>query len=131
MRQRSVIGRLVSLLFRLLPLFVLLYGMRDGADSARHIFKSVKDLIGLAQAGSTLYSAKRSLTVLHANGEEYPYKLADYMRGNLDNPGFDPGLDPWGTEYQIEDREERGLVIFTCGPDRQCGSKDDIGFHLK
>lgn len=131
MRQRSFTRRVAALLFRLLPVLVVIYGMRDGATSARALFASAKDLIGLAQASSTLYSAKRSLTVLRANGEDYPYDLAAYMREQLDNPGFDPGLDPWGNAYQIRVNAHGRHVIFTCGPDKSCRSKDDVGFVFK
>jgi general secretion pathway protein G len=39
-------------------------------------------------------------------------------------------LDPWGTEYRYEfpgKHNPKGFDIYSCGPDRQPGTDDDVG----
>jgi general secretion pathway protein G len=64
------------------------------------------------------------------------------LRALVEKPGGDPvprmwsqleakiETDPWGTEYQYEfpgKHNPKSFDVFSCGPDRQPGTDDDIG----
>ncbi len=55
--KRGVFYSALRLGFRLMPMLLVIYGMRDGASSARELYRAAVDLVLLAEAGSELMAA--------------------------------------------------------------------------
>lgn len=52
--------------------------------------------------------------------------IREYMRSDVRD---DVSKDPWLTPYQMEEND-KGIRLFSCGPDRECYTKDDISIQL-
>lgn len=116
---------LVRFLFRLLPLGIVLYAMRDGADRAKDVYWTAVEAVETVQTQVDMGSAVRLLELELAGGGPPPSDLAAFLRQNLDKKGGDPALDRWGEPYRIGLRG-RGVTLISCGPDLECGNDDDV-----
>lgn len=71
-----------------------------------------------------------AVTQYYLQYKKYPNDLSDLIRENGDSePILDGGEgaleDPWGTEYKLEKKGKR-YVIVSAGPDMEFGNDDDI-----
>ena len=81
-----------------------------------------------------------SVITVQQNG--FPPTTAQGLRALLERPSMEPiprkwsqrreklEVDPWGMEYRYEypgRHNKNGFDVFSCGPDRQPGTEDDIG----
>ena len=116
---------MIRLLFRALPIGILVYGIYYGSDKAKDLLRSSKDLVLQVQTQMTMSNMAKQLRPMAAAGESLPEDLQAYMRDNLKGAGEDAGKDPWQTPYQIQ-RTQAGVFLASCGPDKKCATKDDI-----
>ena len=71
-----------------------------------------------------------AVTQYYLANKKYPSDLRDLVRETGDSePILDGGEgaleDPWGTEYKLETKNKR-YVIISAGPDMEFGNDDDI-----
>ncbi len=71
-----------------------------------------------------------AVTQYYLANKKYPSDLRDLVRETGDSePILDGGEgaleDPWGTEYKLEKKNKR-YVIISAGPDMEFGNDDDI-----
>ena len=117
---------LVALLWRLLPIAIVVYGVRDGAETGREVIKSATDVVRQMQAFISLRGAASSMKLAVTAGDfEAPDDFTEYMRNNLTVKGGDAGLDPWGQEFELLEEDDH-IILFSCGPDTECENEDDI-----
>lgn len=122
-------ARLIRLLWRLLPVLVLIYAFRDGAESSRRLFKTLREVTHIASVYVELYGVGQVLYLDAVNGEPLPDDFQAYMRKHLESPTKETGLDPWGQPYQVVERDN-ALVLFSCGPDQACDTEDDVRYRI-
>lgn len=116
------LGRLV---WRLMPLAVVGYTLRDGTASAKETAAECIDIAKKIEAYVELRGATRMLQADVAAGEPLPNDLPRYMREQMAaQDGSDPAIDPWGNTYRIE-RTSNKILLYSCGPDESCHTEDD------
>ena len=116
---------MIRLLFRTLPIAILVYGIYHSSDRARNVFRTAKNMTLQVRVMMNMSNMAKGLKPLVASGEALPYDFQQYLRDNLRSGAADPSLDPWQTPYRIE-RREGSVFIVSCGPDLECSTKDDI-----
>ena len=109
---------------------VLLPNIRNALSDSRS---------GTAQMYVTALNGDLGLYEL-TNG--FPPTTAQGIRALVERPSMEPiprkwsqrreklEVDPWGMEYRYEypgRHNKNGFDVFSCGPDRQPGTEDDIG----
>jgi hypothetical protein len=121
---------LIRFIWRLLPLLVILYGLRHGTAQARKAFKAAQDVVLVTISGSDLNSAKSVIELQFIDGTPPPDDIVKFMRKNVRSRRHDVGVDPWGTEYKSS-YDGRNLTIYSCGPDTVCGNSDDLNLVIR
>jgi hypothetical protein len=148
-----VIPFLLRSLTRLVPVAAVGYTVADGNETMQKAFDDVIAVVYKMKVEAELRGVVKIIKLDIIDGKGLPYSLPEYMRKNmnvdeeagqanwlekLQDQGIkltmkeeqkkalaDPGLDPWGTEYHLESRGSK-VAVYSCGQDKQCGSKDDI-----
>ena len=116
---------MIRLLFRALPIGILIYGIYYSSDKAKDLLRSSKDMVLQVKTQMAMSNMAKQLRPMAAAGNPLPRDLQAYMRENMKGGGADAGLDSWQTPYQIA-RTRSGVFLASCGPDKKCATKDDI-----
>ena len=110
--------------------------------AAREAVNNLKGAVAVTNVIASIEKAKQTaakeavgvmsnaVTQYYLQYKKYPSDLSDLIRENGDSePILDGGEgaleDPWGTEYKLEKKGKR-YVIVSAGPDMEFGNDDDI-----
>ncbi|MEW5847796.1 MAG: hypothetical protein AB2A00_03240 [Myxococcota bacterium] len=120
-------SRLISFfIWRMIPIFAIIYAMRGSALSYSQCFRMLKSssfymmsYINMGQYVSSLEAYARS------HRGNLPDNVHQHIRDGFQSKGGDPSRDPWGTPYVVEDGAW-DFTLRTCGVDRKCPTADDL-----
>src|SRR5438067_1143837 len=69
-------------------------------------------------------SRRKAIALEFVTNERWPGDLPTFLRTHVDG-AINPELDRWGTPYELQHLPEDPVLV-SCGPDRECGTEDDI-----
>ena len=113
------------LLWRLLPLCLVVWAMRGGVTEYVKYGVMAKEA---SRYTVTYFNMSNYVTALEHHTQEYgslPQDLAGFLRRRFESKKHDPSLDAWDTPYQIMDGEPQ-FALLSCGPDHACETSDDV-----
>ncbi len=120
-----MIGKLI---FRALPILMLVWGMKSSADQWSKYFSSFKGAYGSMMAEMQMNSMSRMMSEMCRMGQSIPSERSfeAWMRKNMvKRGGGDPLNDPFGgVFYMVE--SQGTLYLGTNGPDTEPNTDDDI-----
>jgi hypothetical protein len=112
-------------LIRLTPVLLAAAAATQATDKLEDLGAPVINIALEHKAQAELGGIVKLLRLDLVAGGSLPRNLASYLRQNMDSQGTDVTKDPWETPYELV--EEYGAVyVRSCGPDRLCGSRDDV-----
>ena len=118
---------MISTLMKLTPLLAAGVAMGGGSEEMKKLGEEVVNVVKELKTTSEMGSLAKMVYIDLQFDEGMPQDIAAYARENMDSQGTDPGVDSWGTEWQLYE-EDGAYFIQSCGADETCGSDDD---HLE
>lgn len=119
----------MGLLVKLLPLALLFYGYLRAPSSVRGVMSSFREAPAIMRTTNKLAAAQNALAFEYLNSDRWPYDVEDFLNRNVSGP-FNPGRDEWGTPLRLVDGHTPEAAIVSCGPDRECDTRDDLSMRL-
>jgi hypothetical protein len=122
---RAVLAKITR---RVVGLGILLYLVDLNST---HVRDFVSALVRSWRDYQTLHEMSAIASALdaeHVSLHRYPDpdELAGFIQHWIpDTRGRDPSVDQWGVPFQLE-LKTVGYALRSCGPDRMCGTEDDI-----
>jgi hypothetical protein len=127
---REVLAKITR---RLVGLGILLYLVDLNSTHVRDFVSGLVRAWRDQQTLTEMSAIAAALDAEHVSLHRYPdsSELAGFIRQWIpDTRGRDPSVDHWGVPFRLELEEEDsasvGYVLRSCGPDRICGTEDDI-----
>ncbi len=118
----------MGLLFKLFPLVLVAYGWVRAPASVRLAMKSVRHAPSAMRTSMKMATAQQALILEFLGTDRWPDDVTLFLQRNVQG-GVSPELDAWGTPLQLT-----GVpfdpTLSSCGPDRQCGTDDDLAMRL-
>ena len=116
-----------KLLWRLTPILVIVFSLRNGATQARKTWADLKNYANSAVC--RLHMSKISSAVLdhYRSKQALPdnYEFPAWIRDRLSARGRDVSKDPFGNTYDLQALDD-GFSLRSAGPDGELGTDDDI-----
>ena len=118
--------RLVNLLvWRIAPLVVLVWLLRSSAVQYGKVFRKVAHASRYTMTYVNMLQYVPALEAHVAAQGELPRDVTDFLQGSFTSRGNQPGMDAWGTPFEL-DEDASSFTLRSCGPDRRCGTDDDV-----
>jgi hypothetical protein len=113
------------LAWRLVPLCAVVWAMKSGSVEYHRYYVVLRHASYYFMAYANLTKYVSSLETYYLRHRALPPDFATYLQGNFTTRAGDASVDPWRTPYQLDERAT-SFTVTCCGPDRQCGSPDDM-----
>jgi hypothetical protein len=110
---------------RVIPIALVVFSLAHGTEQGQKIMVKVKNVFLEFQAGMELSGIARNLRPGLVVDGDLPVNFRQYVRENMQGSRKDTSLDPWNRPYGLKKKNGR-IIVYSCGPDQNCGSKDDI-----
>jgi len=107
------------------PLCAVVWTMKNSSAEYHRYYVVLRHASYYFMAYANLSKFVASLENYYLRRRTMPPDFGDFLRDNFDARSGDVSVDPWRTPYQL-DEQSRTFTVTCCGPDRDCGSKDDL-----
>ncbi|MBI3598107.1 MAG: hypothetical protein HY201_01415 [Nitrospirae bacterium] len=116
---------MIRLLWRVFPIFILLYTLRGTAAEYGKYFTMAKQASQYAMTYMNLSQYVALLQTYYTEHGNPPPDLSSFLRSNFNIKGHDPSLDYWDNPYQLIETENQ-FSLTSCGADKRCPTEDDL-----
>jgi len=120
-----------SLIVRLLPLALLAFFFFSGKEKITNIGIQARDIALEYKASIDIQEMVKMLRLSLIDEPRPPRDFIAFLEENAATSRAKRGIDPWGSEYQLAKTFGQGLKIRSCGPDRECGTDDDVEAEVR
>ncbi len=127
-----MIKRFCRMMFRLMPVLVLLYVLDSSTETFQGTFQKAGDMAESAVTMGEMNMLKAMIIKDFAMGNNAPdeYGFQNFCYRSLKRRGstkdIPPYQDRWRNNYEYERLGERSFRIRSAGPDSWPGNEDDI-----
>ena len=116
---------MLGMLAKLMPLAAVGGVVAGGSGDMTEVGMRAINMALEIKTSMEMRNIVQNIRIDMAFDEGIPKDIVAYARENMDSQGTDPGLDAWGSEWQIE-KNNNGTFLLSCGPDARCGNEDDL-----
>lgn len=123
---------LSRLIWRLMPIAVLVWATRTGTIEWGKHFKKTKGVVQSVATQMEMQAIAALITIEVRSDEKVPTgsKFSPWLKRNMKAKGKEGHLDHFGKPYRLA-QSKRGYVLTSSGPDGRYGSKDDFEKVIK
>ena len=113
-------------MIKLAPLLAMTAVVAGGSDEIKAGAQEIINTVLEVKTTSEMKGIVKVIRLDFIHDESFPTDIVEYAREQMDSQGTDPGLDAWGSEWQLVRESDGARLLVSCGPDTECGTDDDL-----